>query len=551
VSFMVIAPEHPLIKTIVTKDQRAEVDKYVDQASRKLELDRKTGTNKTGVFTGAYAMNPVTNQPIPIWTADYVLMDYGTGAIMAVPGHDARDFEFATTYELPIVRVLSGAADVEEPLPFEGEGKLVNSDFLNGLTKTAAIEKMLRHLEEKHLGSRRIEFKLRDWLFSRQRYWGEPFPIVNFSDKGLRAVPLNELPVLLPKVAEYEPSEKGEPPLARSPEFVKYTDASTGEIGRRETDTMPGSAGSSWYFLRYTDPHNDREPFTFEKQKYWMPVDLYVGGPEHSVGHLLYARFWQKVLFDAGLVSNDEPFQKLAHQGIILASDGQRMSKSRGNVVNPDEMKDKYGADSLRLFILFLGPFDGDKPWQEKGIEGVARFLDRTWRIMTNEEGKLQIDDSEPSEALNRVLHKTIKKVGDDIENLGFNTAIAALMILMNELYKSGQRPRKVLKPFLQLLSPFAPHVTEELWSMMGEKGLIALAPWPSFDSNLTVDSTVTIGVQVNGKVRGTVDLAKDASEADAVTSAQAIDSVGNALGGKPIEKVIYKAGRILNLIVK
>lgn len=547
VSFMVIAPEHPLVQVITSKAQLPAVNKYIEQATRKLEVDRKAATDKSGVFTGAFATNPVTGHPIPIWTADYVLMDYGTGAIMAVPGHDSRDFDFAKAHDLPIVRVLES----NEPLPFEGEGKLVNSDFLNGLMKAAAITRMIQHLEEKHLGSRRIEFKLRDWLFSRQRYWGEPFPIVQFPKAGMKAIPLHELPVLLPKVAEYEPSENGEPPLARSPEFVQYTDPQTGEVGRRETDTMPGSAGSSWYFLRYADPHNEREPFTFEKQKYWMPVDLYVGGPEHSVGHLLYARFWQKVLFDAGLVSTDEPFKKLAHQGIVLASDGQRMSKSRGNVVNPDDMKEKYGADALRLFILFMGPLDRDKPWQESGIDGVARFLERVWRICTNEAGELKIDDSEPSNDLNRLLHKTIKKTGEDIEGLNFNTAISALMILMNEIYKSGQRPRKVLQPFLQLLSPFAPHLSEELWEMMTKSGFIAHTPWPLYDSNLTVDSTVTIGVQVNGKVRGSIELAIDAAEADAVVRAQEIEAIRNAIGGKPIAKVIYKAGRILNLIVK
>lgn len=546
-TFMVIAPEHPLIKTITTQEQLSTVNTYIELASRKLEVDRKSATDKTGVFTGAYAINPVNGQPIPIWTADYVLMDYGTGAIMAVPGHDARDFEFAKKFDLPILRVLESS----EPLPFEGDGILVNSDFLNGLGKTAAIKRMIQHLEEKHVGTRRIEFKLRDWLFSRQRYWGEPFPIVHFPNAGMKAIPLNELPVLLPKVAEYEPSEKGEPPLARSSEFVNYTDSKTGESGRRETDTMPGSAASSWYFLRYIDPLNDREPFTFEKQKYWMPVDLYVGGTEHSVGHLLYARFWHKVLFDVGLVSQEEPFQKLAHQGIILASDGLRMSKSRGNVVNPDEMREKYGADALRLFILFLGPLDRDKPWQETGIDGVARFLDRVWRICVDEDGKISLDSSQPSEEINRLLHKTIKKVGEDIESLNFNTAISAMMILMNELYKSGQRSQFVLKPFLQLLSPFAPHLCEELWSKLGEQTLIALAPWPTYDSNLTVDSTVTIGVQVNGKVRGSVELAKDEAEAGAVAKAKELETVRNAIGDKSIDKVIYKAGRILNLIVK
>jgi leucyl-tRNA synthetase len=552
VTFMVIAPEHPLTQQIASDEQKAAVQVYVEQAARKLEVDRKAATDKSGVFTGAHVVHPITGQPVPIWTADYVLMDYGTGAIMAVPGHDSRDFEFAQKFALPVVRVLESS----EPLPFEGDGTLCNSDFLNGLTKPQAIARMIRHLEEKKIGTRRVEYKLRDWLFSRQRYWGEPFPVVHFSKAGeadrMKCVPLNELPVLLPEVANYEPSETGEAPLARNADWVRYQDPETGEIGARETDTMPGSAGSSWYFLRYCDPSNDSLPFDFEKQKYWMPVDLYVGGAEHTVGHLLYARFWQKVLFDAGLVTHDEPFQKLAHQGMILGPDGEKMSKSRGNVVNPDEVREKYGADALRCFILFLGPMDRDKPWQESGIDGVSRFLDRMWRICVDDEGRTAVDDSEPSDELNRLLHKTIKKVGEDIESLNFNTAISAMMILLNDVYKSGRRPLKVLKPLIQLLAPFAPHLSEELWSRIAPgAGFVALAPWPGFDSNLTVDSVVTIGVQVNGKSRGAIDIAKDAPEAEAVAKARELDSVRNALGGKPIDKVIYKEGRILNLIVK
>jgi leucyl-tRNA synthetase len=554
VTFMVIAPEHPLTMQIATAEQKTAVSAYVEKSARKLEVDRKAATEKSGVFTGAYAVHPVSGQPIPIWTADYVLMDYGTGAIMGVPGHDARDFEFAEKFGLEVKRVLAS----EEPLPFEGDGLLVNSDFLNGLSKPQAIERMLQYLEDKKLGQRRVEYKLRDWLFSRQRYWGEPFPTVHFPKAGLKGVPTSELPVLLPEVANYEPSEKGEAPLARNTEWVRYTDKETGEVGFRDTDTMPGSAGSSWYFLRYADPHNDSEPCSFEKQKYWLPVDLYVGGAEHTVGHLLYSRFWQKVLFDAGLVSSEEPFHKLAHQGMILGPDGEKMSKSRGNVINPDEMREKYGADALRMFILFLGPMDRDKPWQESGIDGVSRFLDRVWRICVDENGSLTVDDSNPSDDLNKLLHKTIKKVGEDIETLNFNTAISAMMILMNEIYRSGQKPRKVLEPFVQILSPFAPHLCEEIWEKLQAAKpeaqripLVVTAPWPTFDSNLTVDSVVTIGVQVNGKARGTIETAKDAPEADAVAKAKELEAVRNALGGKPIDKVIYKAGRILNLIVK
>ena len=545
-TFMVIAPEHPLLMKIASSEQTPFLKDYIDASSRKLEVDRKAATDKSGVFSGAFAVNPVSGKSIPIWTADYVLMDYGTGAIMAVPGHDERDFEFATKFGLPIERVLAS----ETPLPFTGDGILVNSDFLDGASKTEAIQKAISVLESRGLGARRIEYKLRDWLFSRQRYWGEPFPIVRMSDGSVRALPVNELPVILPEVADYEPTENGEAPLARSKDWVKYQGAD-GASGSRETDTMPGSAGSSWYFLRYIDPDNDAEFCSFEKQKYWMPVDLYVGGPEHSVGHLLYARFWQKVLFDAGLVSSAEPFQKLAHQGMLLASDGEKMSKSRGNTVNPDEMRDRYGADALRCYILFMGPMDRDKPWQENGIEGINRFLDRVWRVTISDDGVSHVDDSIVPEELNRLLHKTIKKVGDDIEAMNFNTAISAMMILLNEIYRVGGRSRAVLKPLLQILSPFAPHVCEEIWSKIGEKGLIALAAWPEYDSSLTVDNVVNIGVQVNGKSRGAIEVAKDAPEADAVALAMQVESIAKAVGGKPVTKVIYKAGRILNLIVQ
>jgi len=552
-TFMVLAPEHPLVRQIISPTQKMDVDKYVEQSGHKSEVDRKAATEKTGVFTGAYALNPLldSNDPaarIPIWIADYVLMDYGTGAIMAVPGHDARDFEFATKFGLPIKRVLQSDSE----LPFEGDGLLVNSDFLDGLPKAEAIQKMISALESRGLGARQVQYKLRDWLFSRQRYWGEPFPIVHMEKSGPQAVPLNELPVLLPPVADYEPTEKGEPPLARVQEFVEYTNSKTGEKGRRETDTMPGSAGSSWYFLRYADPHNDKEAFSFEKQKYWMPVDLYVGGPEHTVGHLLYARFWQKVLFDAGLVSHDEPIKKLAHQGTVTGPDGFRMSKSRGNVVNPDEVREAYGADATRLYICFLGPFDKDKPWSTTGIDGVKRFLDRTWRLVVDDEGRtLPFDESQPSEALMKLLHKTIRKVGEDLEGLNFNTAISAMMILVNELYSANVRPRQVLVPLVQLLAPLAPHICEELWSRLVQSGLVSVAPWPEFDSKITADDVVVMAVQVNGKTRGTIEISVNAAEDDAMASARSLNAVKNALDGKSVAKIIYKPGKILNIIVK
>ena len=552
VTFMVLAPEHPLVKKITTPEQLKAVDDYVREASRKSELERKSATEKTGVWTGAYALNPLRDPTdpaarIPIWIADYVLVDYGSGAIMAVPGHDARDFSFATQFKLPIRRVLESA----DPLPFEGEGRLVDSDFLNGMSKSEAISAIVRRLESQGLGHGQVQYKLRDWLFSRQRYWGEPFPIVHMAGGETRGVGYDELPVTLPPVADFEPTEKGEPPLARVSEFVNYTDVQ-GARGTRDTDTMPGSAGSSWYFLRFTDPQNTGAPFSFAAQKYWMPVDLYVGGSEHTVGHLLYARFWQKVLFDAGLVSHDEPIQKLAHQGTIMGPDGQRMSKSRGNVVNPDDVREQYGADAARLYISFLGPFDKDKPWSTSGIVGVHRFLERVWRLVVDDTGAtLPISEGHSPEALNKLLHKTIKKVGADIDSLSFNTAISALMILVNDMVNLSNRPRSALKILVQLLAPLAPHVAEELWQRLGGEGFVSLAPWPKFDASLAVDDVVEIGVQVNGKTRATIALSLTASEDDALALARSQNAVKNAIDGKEVAKVIYKVGKILNIIVK
>ncbi len=548
-TFMVLAPEHPFVDQITTAKQKGAVDEYKTLASRKLELDRKSDTKKSGVFTGAYALNPLLPESdprskIPIWIADYVLMDYGSGAIMAVPGHDQRDFEFATQFSLPIQRVVQCDGD----LPFEGEGTACNSEFLDGLPKTEAISKAISEIEKRGLGKKKVTYKLRDWLFSRQRYWGEPFPIVHFAD-GPRALSEDELPVLLPQVADYQPTEKGEPPLARVKEFVSYKSPTTGEVGKRDTDTMPGSAGSSWYFLRFTDPKNPSSPFAFEAQKYWMPVDLYVGGAEHTVGHLLYARFWQKVLFDVGLVSHDEPFKKLAHQGVVLGPDGQRMSKSRGNVVNPDDVKETYGADATRLYISFLGPFDKDKPWSSQGIEGVKRFLDRLWRLAVDETGSPHFTDEPLSTELEKLLHKTIKKVGEDLENMSFNTAISAMMILINEMYKANSRSKRALKPLCQLLMPFAPHLAEELWEKLGESGFVSVSTWPAYEPSLVIDEKVTMAVQVNGKTRGTVELSPDSDEEAAVSAALSLTTVQNALAGKSPKKVIYKPGKILNLI--
>ncbi len=548
-TFMVLAPEHPLVKQITSGAQSTAVRNYVEQSARKSEVDRKANVDKSGVFTGSYALNPFDSAAkLPIWIADYVLMDYGTGAIMAVPGHDVRDFEFAQKFNLPVLRVLESTTE----LPFEGDGKLVNSGFLNGLDKAAAIKRAIGEIEKKGIGQKQVQYKLRDWLFSRQRYWGEPFPLVQMEKSGLKAVPYSELPVVLPPVADYQPSEKGEPPLARAKDFVSYTDKATGEKGERVTDTMPGTAGSCWYFMRYADPHNSQEFCAPAKERYWLPVDLYIGGAEHTVSHLLYARFWQKVLFDCGLVSHDEPIRKLAHQGTVLGPDGQRMSKSRGNVVNPDDVREQYGADAARLYISFLGPFDKDKPWSTSGIDGVRRFLERVWRLVVADDGSnIKLEDGTGGDELTRLLHKTIKKVGEDYENLSFNTAISAMMILVNEMYSSGQKPRGVLLALAQLLAPLAPHLSEELWERLGGKGLVAVAPWPTFDPALVQDDTVTIGVQVLGKTRGDIKIGVNASEEEALAAAHEVKAVKNALDGKTVAKVIYKPGKILNIIVK
>lgn len=542
VSFLVLAPEHPLVEKITSPAQTEAVRKYREASGRKLEVDRKAATEKSGLFTGAYAIHPLTQKQIPIWVADYVLMDYGTGAIMAVPGHDERDFEFAKKYDLPILRVLDGGE-----LPFMGEGQLVNSEFLNGHSKASAIALAIQEIEKRKLGKKVVLYKLRDWLFSRQRYWGEPFPLIYTKEGGIIPVPLEQLPVVLPEVANYEPSEKGEAPLARVDEWVNTP------LGRRETDTMPGSAASSWYFLRFTDPLNQKEAFSHEAQKYWMPVDIYVGGPEHTVGHLLYARFWHKVFFDCGLVSHPEPFKKLFHQGMVLGPDGEKMSKSRGNTISPEEVRVEFGADAIRLYISFMGPVDKDKPWATSGIEGVRRFLDRVWRLTFNEQGQVIAQDMDISdrEEFNRLFHKTVGKVTADIENLSLNTAISAMMILVNEMYKLDIRPLHVLKTLAQLLMPMAPHFAEEVWSKLGGEGFVSLAPWPSFDPELAKDDVISMGVQVNGKHRGEIRISLDADEATAVGLATEVASVQAALSGKKIDKVIYKAGRILNLIIK
>lgn len=560
VSFMVLAPEHPLVRKIISMastensaSQKAAVEDYVQQTAKKSEVDRKANTEKSGVFTGGYAIHPFTKSKIPVWISDYVMMDYGSGAIMAVPAHDERDYEMATKFQLPILKVISDSTSSinseNNQLPYTGDGILISSDFLNGLTKQNAIEKMISILEERQIGKRQINYKLRDWLFSRQRYWGEPFPIIQLADGQLKAVPENELPVTLPEVANYEPSETGEAPLAKNLNWVNYN--KNGIQGQRITDTMPGAAGSSWYFFRYADPHNQNEAFSAEAAKYWMPVDLYVGGPEHTVGHLLYSRFWTKVLFDVGLSPVDEPFKKLAHQGMILGPDGEKMSKSRGNVIPADDVANNYGVDTLRCYVCFLGPMDKDKPWSSSGIDGVKRFLDRLTRLVYNEETQTCVTTQDALSAeVEKSLHKTIKKVTEDIQSLSFNTCISQMMIFVNELYKHECRSVKALVPLIQLLQPFAPHTAEELWSHLNQPELVVTTKWPSFNESLCKDDKVTLGVQVSGKMRGTIEITTDASENDAVQEALKISTVQAALQNQTPKKIIYKAGKILNLIV-
>jgi len=541
-TFMVLAPEHPLVKKINTKDQVKPIDEYIKSTLKKSEVQRQSESEKTGVFTGAFAVNPVNQEKLPIWISDYVLMDYGTGAVMSVPAHDERDYEFAKKFDLKILQVVEG-----DDLPFTSSGKLINSDFLNGLQKEEAIDKIITYLEDKKIGKRDTRYKLRDWLFSRQRYWGEPIPILHTPDGGSKALDLKELPLLLPKVADYEPSDSGEAPLKNNSDWINTKE------GERESHTMPGSAGSSWYFLRYPDTQNESAICSDEKLNYWLPVDLYVGGPEHTVGHLLYSRFWTKFLNKEKILNFDEPFKKLAHQGMILGTDGEKMSKSRGNVVNPDEVKVEFGVDAVRVYIAFMGPFEKEKPWSTKNIEGSKRFLDRIYRLCVHE-SKSIVNETPLDDELKASLHKCIKKVTEDIENMSFNTAVSAMMILVNDLYKKKSHSREALEPLVKLLNPFAPHLAQEIWSVISKKdtqALVAKTTWPSFDEELCTESSVEMGVQVNGKMRGTIKVQATTSEAEALELAESEESINSYLENKERVKVIYKATRILNIIVK
>lgn len=550
-TYMVLAPEHPLVEVITTPNQRDAVLRYRESAARKSDLERtELAKTKTGVWTGAYAINPANQKPIPVWIADYVLMTYGTGAIMAVPGEDERDWEFAETFQLPIIRTVQ-PPDGFQGKAYLGDGPAINSDFLNGLFIQEAKEKMIQWLESKSIGRRKINYKLHDWLFSRQRYWGEPFPILHLEDG--RVVPLDEkdLPLTLPEVESYKPAGTGESPLATIREWVETVDPRTGKKARRETNTMPQWAGSCWYYLRYIDPHNDQAFCDKEKERYWMPVNIYIGGAEHAVLHLLYARFWHKVLYDLGYVSTPEPFMKLVNQGLILGEDNQKMSKSRGNVVNPDDIIREYGADAMRLYEMFMGPLTASKPWSTRGVEGVYRFLQRVWRLYTDSEGRLNpaVQDVEPNPGQLRLLHKTIKKISEDIESLSFNTAIAQMMIFVNEMTPLSVRPRKILEPFVLLLAPFAPHLAEELWEILGHTNTLAYEPFPEYDPALIVDDTVTIVLQVNGKIRDRIEAAKGTPEE--MLKQTAAEKLAKWLEGKTVVKMITVPDKLVNVVVK
>lgn len=555
-TYMVLAPEHPLVEVVTTSDRRASVIAYREAAARKSDLQRQElEKEKTGVFTGGYAVNPVNNERLPIWIADYVLMGYGTGAIMAVPAHDARDWAFAKTYSLPIREVIAGGDVDKEAFVETGKGKVVNSTAPDGsfsideLTPADAIPKITAWLESNGKGRKAVNYKLRDWLFARQRYWGEPFPLI-WVDGEARPLPEEQLPLTLPETNNFKPSGCGESPLANLEDWLTTTDPASGKSARRETNTMPQWAGSCWYYLRFIDPKNSNQLVNSAKERYWMPVDLYIGGSEHAVLHLLYSRFWHKVLHDIGVVSTPEPFKKLVHQGIVLGEDNQKMSKSRGNVVNPDDMMDQFGADAVRLYEMFMGPLEAMKPWSTRGVAGVTHFLERVWRLMVSEEGRLSgaIVSSAPSLDHQRLLHQTIKKVTDDIEQLRFNTAISQMMVFTNEMTKVEQRSRYVIEPFLLLLSPFAPHLAEELWALLGHKPSISQQPWPLFDPALTISDRVTIPIQVNGRLRAKIEVWTDVNREQVESLART--EAAEWLQGKEPKKVIYVEKKLINFVV-
>ena len=540
-TYCVFAPELDLVNLITTDEQKEAVENYKIQAASKSDLERtELSKEKTGVFTGSYAINPVTGKEIPIWISDYVLSTYGTGCIMAVPAHDQRDYEFATKFGLDIIPVLEGGDISKEA--FVGDGLHINSDFLNGLNKTDAINKMINWLEENKIGTKKVNYKLREWIFARQRYWGEPIPVVYLGDE-MKALADSDLPLVLPELEDYAPSKTGASPLDKATGWINTT--FEGKPAKRETSTMPGSAGSSWYFLRYIDPHNKDEFANKKLLEYWLPVDLYMGGPEHAVGHLLYSRFWNNYLYNKGLVPVKEPFAKLRHQGMILGTNGEKMSKSKGNVINPDDMVNQYGADSLRIYEMFMGHIDATKPWDPNGIDGAKKFLDRIWRLYT-ESNKIK---EEPNKNLEKIYNFTVKKVTNDYETMNFNTAISQMMIFINSVNKEDIFPKEYAEGFIKLLNPVAPHITEELWSYLDHTDTITYEKWPEYDETKIVDNEKEIPIQVNGKLKATIMIAVDEDESSVKEKAH--KAIEDKLDGKQIVKEIYVKNKIYNVVVK
>ena len=549
VAALVLAPEHELVKQLTTPEHENEVEAYIEKISHKSDLERTDlAKDKTGVFTGSYVVNPVSGEKLPIWIADYVLNSYGTGAVMVVPAHDERDHEFAQKFDLPIVQVIEGG-DVQKEA-YTGDGVHINSDFLNGMDKDEAIDAINNWLEENGVGEKKVNYRLRDWLFSRQRYWGEPIPVIHWEDGETTLVPEDELPLYLPKATDIKPSGTGESPLANLDDWVNVIDEN-GRKGRRETNTMPQWAGSSWYFLRYIDPHNNHEVADYEKLKEWLPVNLYVGGAEHAVLHLLYARFWHKFLYDLGVVPTKEPFQKLVNQGMILGSNHEKMSKSKGNVVNPDDIVEQYGADTLRLYEMFMGPLDASIPWSEEGLGGAHKFLNRVWNLLIDENDNLRdrvttINNHD----LDKIYNETVKKVTEDYEAMHFNTAISQLMVFVNNAYKADSLPLEYVEGLVKLLSPVVPHITEELWSKLGHVGSIAYAKWPTYDESKLVEDVVEIVVQINGKVRQHLQVSKDASREELQTLALNDERIKQELVDKEVKKVIAVPGKLVSIVV-
>ncbi|MDM5292828.1 leucine--tRNA ligase [Peribacillus simplex] len=548
-TYAVLAPEHPFVDKITTADQRKAVDAYLDEVKHKSDLERTDlAKDKSGVFTGAYAINPVNGEKMPIWIADYVLISYGTGAIMAVPAHDERDYEFAVKFELPIKEVVAGGDVTSEA--YTGDGLHVNSEFLDGLNKEEGISTMIKWLEEKEIGTKKITYRLRDWLFSRQRYWGEPIPIIHWEDGTMSAVKEEELPLILPKATDIKPSGTGESPLANITEWVNVTDEN-GRKGRRETNTMPQWAGSSWYFLRYIDPDNKEALADPEKLKEWMPVDIYIGGAEHAVLHLLYARFWHKFLYDIGVVPTKEPFQNLFNQGMILGENNEKMSKSKGNVVNPDDIVESHGADTLRMYEMFMGPLDASIAWSTNGLDGSRRFLDRIWRLLVNEDNTItdKVTETDDTGKLEKVYHQTVKKVTENYEELKFNTAISQLMVFINDAYKADSLPKVYIEGFVKLLAPVAPHIAEELWSKLGHSESITYGTWPAFDEAKLVDNEVEIVIQINGKVKAKLMVPTDTTKEKLEEIAMGDNSIKEQIDGKTIRKVIAVPGKLVNIV--